>query len=601
MDRPRKSLADFVVIALSPALIMALVGSLVFFLLEILYAGQYYGQLQWILFFFVFGAVLIARISMEGEIAHRAVMYASVLGLLVWLALLRFVEYPPDHPATDWAWAINLGLIALIWWCAHRLTWDCTLVDDTVDASGTGLLELTGLAKESAVESTSDEPEQPAIPEPPGDPETEAEEPGLSGWWQRYRRHRQEQQKKPHAPGTWVVYFSLAALPLYGLGQTQIPADEADRRRYVFGLLLVYSASGLGLLLTTCFLGLRRYLRQRQLRMPAAMTATWLFFGCSVILLMLLGASLLPRPGAPNPLLNWTGLFRSPDLDPSQQALGNNKPKEEDEGQARKASDPKDEKGRDAKGAADNKADEKTDPDKANPDAAEPKKDGPEKASGKGGGKEKEKKKGSGRSSSKTKSQKPPTPPADSMFNQLAAILKWIVLGILLLFIGFLVLRSGLRFLANFTKWAKTLLEAIRAWWEGFLGLWKKKAPHVPDEQASPPSPPRPWRQFRDPFLTGAADQMSAADLVRYSFEALEAWAGERDLGRLPRETPLEFAHRLGREFDDLVQGVNRLAGWYVHLAYARGKVPGFSRNELRDFWYQLVEVSERSHETVHQ
>src|SRR5437899_946987 len=81
MDRPQKTLADYVAIAFSPLLIMALVGSLVFFLLEIVYVGRYEGSLQWILFFFVFGAVLVARISMEGESASRAPLYGLALGL----------------------------------------------------------------------------------------------------------------------------------------------------------------------------------------------------------------------------------------------------------------------------------------------------------------------------------------------------------------------------------------------------------------------------------------------------------------------------------------------------------------------------------------
>src|SRR5581483_9261436 len=130
------TLADYVVIAISPALIMALVGSLVFFLAEVLYVGQYQESLLWVLFFFVFGAVLIARISMSAGIAERAAIYGAILGLLVWLALQRFVSYPEGTPLSEWAWAVNLGLIAVIWWSAHRLTWDCTLTDDSVDASG---------------------------------------------------------------------------------------------------------------------------------------------------------------------------------------------------------------------------------------------------------------------------------------------------------------------------------------------------------------------------------------------------------------------------------------------------------------------------------
>src|SRR3954453_11418110 len=114
-----KTLADYVAIAIGPLLIMALVGSLVFFLLEVLYVGQYTGRLQWILFFFVFGAVLIARISMQNEIADRAGLYGVILGFLVWIALLVYVEHPPGTALAQFAWAINLFLIAVIWWSAH--------------------------------------------------------------------------------------------------------------------------------------------------------------------------------------------------------------------------------------------------------------------------------------------------------------------------------------------------------------------------------------------------------------------------------------------------------------------------------------------------
>ena len=57
--------------------------------------------------------------------------------------------------------------------------------------------------------------------------------------------------------------------------------------------------SGLCLLLTTSFLGLRRYLRQRQVEMPLEMAATWLGVGVTLIVVMLLFCLLLPRPGHP--------------------------------------------------------------------------------------------------------------------------------------------------------------------------------------------------------------------------------------------------------------------------------------------------------------
>jgi hypothetical protein len=58
-DRHNQTLADYVALAIRPALIMGLVASLVFFLINVLYVGEYVERMRWILFFFVFGAMLI--------------------------------------------------------------------------------------------------------------------------------------------------------------------------------------------------------------------------------------------------------------------------------------------------------------------------------------------------------------------------------------------------------------------------------------------------------------------------------------------------------------------------------------------------------------
>jgi hypothetical protein len=82
--------------------------------------------------------------------------------------------------------------------------------------------------------------------------------------------------------------------------------------------------------------------------------------------------------------------------------------------------------------------------------------------------------------------------------------------------------------------------------------------------------------------------------LVRFSFEALEAWARERGQERRLQETPLEFAQRLGGEFAEMDKEVCRLAGYYAGLAYA-GKSPGAaSREAIRVFWQKLAEVADK-------
>src|SRR5262245_20711097 len=120
-EKPRQTVADYLVLAVSPALIMALVGSLVFFLVEVLYVGAYPDRLLWILFFFVFAIVLIARISLEEPASGKAILYGLGLGIPTFIGLQMFVEYPEGSGLTPFSWAVNLFLMALVWWCAHRL------------------------------------------------------------------------------------------------------------------------------------------------------------------------------------------------------------------------------------------------------------------------------------------------------------------------------------------------------------------------------------------------------------------------------------------------------------------------------------------------
>ncbi len=316
-SRPQMTNIDYVVIALSPALIMMLVGSLCFFLLEVFYRGQYESRLTWIMFWFVLGTVLIARISME-EGAERASIYGLALAGAVALAMMRFV----DSPFIAW------GLMALVWWCAHKLTWDCTLIDDSQDASGEGLLQIAGLDESEAgkEQQGKDQATLESAEEQTPDGKRRKKK---KNWWERLLEDPEERRRRPHAPGLWVVYFSLAALPLFGLGQASVPASDLGRRRYVFWLLMAYVASGLGLLLTTSFLGLRRYLRQRKLEMPLTMTGAWLSVGAALIVALLLATLLIPRPSPEYPVEELiAGALGSPTRGASQHAMLNDSPGE---------------------------------------------------------------------------------------------------------------------------------------------------------------------------------------------------------------------------------------------------------------------------------
>ncbi|HXG12078.1 MAG TPA: DUF4129 domain-containing protein [Gemmataceae bacterium] len=647
-NRPGPTPADYVVLVISPVLIMALVSSLVFFLVEVLYAGEYEGRLKWILFFFIFGAVLIARISMMSEIANRAALYGLVLGLLVWLGLVAYIKFPPGSRLASFAPFINLFLMILIWWCAHRLTWDCTFIDESAEATGQGLLRAAGLEKASTAEA--------APAEEQADETAEAEK--HPGWLERYRRY-QEERKRKHTPGVWVVYFSLAALPLFGLGQSLIPPSEIGRRRYVFWLLGIYVASGLGLLLTTAFLGLRRYLRQRGLRMPAAVTGVWLSLGTVLIAALLLAGALLPRPSAEYPLVTLNRIG-SPDRDASHGAM---KRDGAGKGEGQPSADSPDGQ-KDEAGGQGEKGDGKGPGEKSGQGEGKGRGEssgqgkGQSESSGQGSGKDRDG--SSGKSSGKDGSGKgkasgagdrqgqpkgepgdrqggagadrkredaanrqdgsPPSGdeprgsslpdrfessppaissnPASGIGGALAGLmnfLKWVVFAILVLLVVLVVLRALLQFLANFTGWARGLLDSLRALWEGLFGWLQRTEQAAPEaEIEAAPSPPPPFSSFRNPFHDGRADRLPPDELVRYSFAALQAWAWERDLGREPGETPLEFTGRIGQEVPALEAELRQLTVLYARAVYARGPLPAGCLDMLRQFWQRLETVTEQ-------
>src|SRR6266478_1468499 len=115
-EKPRPTLADYVTIVVSPALIMAMIVSLVFF--------------------------LVARIAMAG-LSDRASLYGGVLAVLAWLGMGNFVNYPAEVAAASWL--INAGLVGLAWWLSHQLTHSCTYIDEKAESTGTGVLQAAGL------------------------------------------------------------------------------------------------------------------------------------------------------------------------------------------------------------------------------------------------------------------------------------------------------------------------------------------------------------------------------------------------------------------------------------------------------------------------
>lgn len=694
--RPRPTFGDYLAIAAGPILVGLLVGSLALFLIELFYVGQYAGRLRFIMGMFVMGAVGVARISIDDG-REYSMAYAFPLAGVTALAAWRFVEF--SGPLRGFSLPLSGLLIALIWWCTDRLIWDCTVIDERQADSGEGLLQTAGLEDQAAVggptaaeHSSAAEAHRASVVDAVTDT---TEKPQTT--WQRFRTYRQ----RPHAPGVWVLYFSLAALPIFGLGQLLLPRDDLAGRRFVFQLLVVYVMAGLGLLLTTSFLSLRRYLRQRRLEMPAAMARGWVLGGVAMIVVTLVFCLLLPRRNPEYSLSHLPIFARSADdLQTSPWAFGNDGPERqqanrqvtrddaermrsgrpkssggandsrakassggkdqagstsqddressretqasqsrknaspaEDPAESPQAGDstvpPSDQQPRQSSDASDRSSQERNgdqgdatrEPPRDSPssrDAAAPRESPSEADTGSAGDasdpdpsseavgddevsspETPDSNPAEGSPSSRdaqveraqTQTSPPPGRPSSNqpfaslpqLPSTLGALLKWIYWAIILL--------AGLYFLIRYwrqvTQAIREFATRLRALWGRLFGKREEQAA-ISQEVAPPVDAIRPFSSFSDPFVSGSAEKWAVDELIRYSFEAFQAWSNDQGLRRQPDQTVHEFARAVAARRRDCAAEAQQLAELVSWSAYARDRVPRNRLTPLRQLWQRM-------------
>jgi hypothetical protein len=156
------------------------------------------------------------------------------------------------------------------------------------------------------------------------------------------------------------------------------------------------------------------------------------------------------------------------------------------------------------------------------------------------------------------------------------------------------------RYSGEFRVALRGLLERFRELWQRWFGAGRESLEAAGEpEPAGPQAAVRPLAHYRDPFLSGKADRCSPSELVKYSFEALEAWAREQEVPREAEQTPLEFAQRLGQSHVLLARDAQNLAALYSQVAYASTPLPDSSVDYVRRFWRRLAEVQTASEEKV--
>lgn len=619
----RGTLVDYLVGAIEPALIIVMVGSMMFYLLDVWYQGPFLDRLRWILFWFVLGIVMITRVGMQigGELAKG---YGVALGGAVALVATVFAGFQP----------FLLAVMGLVWWATHKLTYDCTLTDENQDM-GVGLLQESGLDPAPAPEAVEHHDpgamESSLLPQRP--------------WWKLWGRDPKD-ARQPHPPCLWLIYFSLAAIPAFSLGQWLVPEVEKERRIWLVVYFLAYLASAMGLLLATSFLNLRRYLRNRKVPMPGAMTAAWLSTGGFMIIgLTVAAAVLLPslsgfRTGAASSIKSsnlrasgWAmlkdsgvqGKGAASEGEAASKSEGPQKESGEPEGSG-KTNDPnaaqqtngegkaggkkgpgraksgaprgkassgkggasgKQGKGQDQSGDQGKKQDQSGDQGKSEDQSGDQQKNQDQGDAGKDGERDTDQGDEKGKSDSKDESSDQQDQGSSRSFQPPGLSLpSWVRTPVMIVGVLFLIF-GAIRYGPEMLKGLWAMLAAL------FQGLWfgGPRAPRPKDDAEDPSAPevpPRPFASFANPFDVGLDRQFTPDDLVLYSFEALEAWGYEQGLGRSPNETPTEFVRRVGASRPGLAADSARLATYFVAITYGRRSLKPEVLPQLRRFWHAL-------------
>lgn len=582
MARYRQGPIDWFVIALSPVLVIGLITSFLFFHTGVLY-GEGGADTPWnyYLFWYIFGMVLTARISLTQEIAHRASLYSLVLAGAVWMFLAGLVKVPgmmevhvSAEALTTWyARGIAALLVGLGWFLCWKITIDVTDIEENTRIKSGGHFD-------------------PAQASPTNDAPMER----MDDSAQKLRRLKNnkrilkaeivdpEQAKPVRTPGSWVIGFVLICLPLFAGGQFLIPANESDRRVYGLGLAGVFFGCALGLLMTTHFLALRLYLGRRGIPMPVGMALSWLGLGGIFIIGVIVASMVLPGPDTPALYQKLTAsksaYQHGSKLAQKQGAEGKGDEKvaakqEVDQKEGKKTVEGKkgegnnkkgDQKGGDQKGGKNqenpNPGDQKKDKD--NQPGAKPKGDVKENK-GKAGDKK-------GEEPSKDGNNKEAEAPRESSkiqeslgkISKIVAILIFLPLAVLVLVgvLKFMGLQQG-----GWLDWLNRLFASFKP---------KNKDPYGgknPEmEIGAPRMVSRRFGDMENPFQTGEASNMKDNDLVLTTTEAVLAWAEDSIAEGKHGETFREVVRRLIKN-GCLSQGIEELVPYQQCQQYYR--LPG--------------------------
>ncbi len=307
------TLTDTLLSFINPFLILVLVGSVVFFLLDVryIYTAVNDSNLRIVAFSLVLGIVAVNRIFATESI-EDGVMYGFGLGLVISLYVMvstsmygtGSVIYNLVTGNNFLAFLTNMGVVIFLWWLTNRITYECC-IDENLSAAEIGITTSISKAVEKSREhktkkiTTTRESDLFYELEAVDPTQLKFKDPSTKDITFNIIGFGEQLSKIP--AGISILFFSIPVMGIFSFGLRILVNGGQKIVNGGWFYLVLYVFSATLLLVMTSLGGLREYYKMRKISVPSLLGITWVLAGIFIIFIAMVCSVYLPLPELPKP------------------------------------------------------------------------------------------------------------------------------------------------------------------------------------------------------------------------------------------------------------------------------------------------------------
>jgi len=309
------TLTDYFLVVLNPFLILVMVWSVVFFLLDVryVYTEVHDPYLRIVAFFFILGVVALNRLfAREG--VENGIIYGTGLAIAIGLYTIASTtlygmgsvakNFMNSNPGV--ATLFNSGVVIFIWWLTNRITYECC-IDENPQSGEIGI--LTGVSRTVSKEDKKKPKKrksegsdyifyefEPIDPTELGLEKKDSVKKlalGTMGFGERL---------SSIPAGISVIFFSIPVMIIFSLGLKILVNGGQMMIKGGWFYTALFTFTAFMLLCSTSLGGLREYFKSRRVPIPSQVGITWLVGGFLIITFSMILSAYLPFPSLPQPI-----------------------------------------------------------------------------------------------------------------------------------------------------------------------------------------------------------------------------------------------------------------------------------------------------------